>query len=151
MISTNEIKNNDNSTIKLKRVICIVPSLTELLHYFGLDDEVVGITKFCVHPQAWFRQKKRVGGTKRIRRDAIRELSPDLIIANKEENTKEDLEGWEDILVWVTEIKQMDDLFDVIESIGHLFNKKKKADQLIRTIEDKQKKYTLQKLSLIHI
>ena len=69
-----------------KRIISLVPSQTELLADIGLNDEVVGITKFCVHPETWFRSKERVGGTKTLDLDKIRELQPDLIIANKEEN-----------------------------------------------------------------
>ena len=70
----------------------LVPSQTELLHYFNLEKEVVGLTKFCIHPNEWFQSKARVGGTKNVDFDQIKALSPDLIIANKEENTKEDIE-----------------------------------------------------------
>ena len=72
-----------------KRIISIVPSQTELLADLGLSDEVVGITKFCVHPNEWFRSKARVGGTKQLNIETIHALQPDLIIANKEENVKE--------------------------------------------------------------
>ena len=69
-----------------------MPSQTELLFDLGLDDEVIGITKFCVHPEQWFRSKTRVGGTKALKLDIIESLHPDLIIANKEENTKADID-----------------------------------------------------------
>ena len=49
-----------------KRIISIVPSQTELLAELGLDNEVVGITKFCIHPEEWFRNKKKAGGTKQL-------------------------------------------------------------------------------------
>lgn len=147
MIITNEIKNNDNSVINPKRVICLVPSLTELLHYLGLENEVVGITKFCIHPEVWFKHKKRVGGTKKIHRNIVESLSPDLIIANKEENTREDLVGWTDVIVWVTDIKIMNDLFLVIQSMGILFDRKKQANQLIERIHRKQIRF--QKASLL--
>ena len=75
-----------------KRIISIVPSQTELLADLGLSDEVVGITKFCVHPNEWFRSKARVGGTKQLNIETIHALQPDLIIANKEENVKEQIE-----------------------------------------------------------
>ena len=48
-----------------KRIISVVPSQTELLFDLGLDEEVIGITKFCVHPDHWFRNKTRIGGTKK--------------------------------------------------------------------------------------
>jgi ABC-type Fe3+-hydroxamate transport system substrate-binding protein len=75
------------------RIVSLVPSQTELLFDLGLDAEVVGITKFCVHPEHWFRHKTRVGGTKQVDIDKVTELKPDLIIANKEENTREQVEA----------------------------------------------------------
>ena len=53
------------------RIISVVPSITELLFDLGLREEVVGITKFCVHPEEWFRTKQRVGGTKQLKIDLI--------------------------------------------------------------------------------
>ena len=69
-----------------KRVISLVPSQTELLYDLGLNQEIVGITKFCIHPKQWFEKKDKVGGTKNIHLEKVRSLTPDLIIANKEEN-----------------------------------------------------------------
>ena len=69
-------------------IVSLVPSQTELLYYLGLEKEVVGITKFCVHPKQWFNTKTRVGGTKAVHLDAVKALSPHLIIANKEENVR---------------------------------------------------------------
>ena len=72
-----------------KRIISLVPSQTELLYHLHLNAEVVGITKFCVHPTEWFRSKTRIGGTKNVDIPKIKSLQPDLIIANKEENVQE--------------------------------------------------------------
>src|SRR5690242_8685952 len=89
-----------------KRIVSVVPSQTELLHYLGLEDEVVGITKFCVHPEEWFRNKERIGGTKKLNIDKIRELKPDLIIANKEENEQEQIEELaKEFPVWISDIQ----------------------------------------------
>ena len=85
-----EIKDQMNRTIRLaetpKRIVSLVPSQTELLFDLGCDNTVVGITKFCIHPNEWFRSKTRVGGTKKVDFQKIAALNPDLIIANKEEN-----------------------------------------------------------------
>ena len=54
------------------RIISLVPSLTELLYDFGLDEKVIGITKFCVHPHNWFNTKTRVGGTKNLNIELIK-------------------------------------------------------------------------------
>ncbi len=73
-----------------KRIVSLVPSQTELLFELGLNDEVIGITKFCIYPEKWYRTKNRIGGTKNVDIEAIRMLQPDLIIGNKEENTESD-------------------------------------------------------------
>ena len=85
-----------------QRIVSIVPSQTELLFDLGLDKELVGITKFCIHPEQWFRSKPRVGGTKQVKMDIIDQLQPNLIIANKEENVKEQIDELEKHYpVWV--------------------------------------------------
>jgi ABC-type Fe3+-hydroxamate transport system substrate-binding protein len=114
-----------------RRIISVVPSQTELLYDLGLEHEVVGITKFCVHPKKWFREKVRVGGTKNLHLDAIRGLKPDLIIANKEENEKGQLhELMREFPVWVSDIGDLTDAMDMIGSIGQLTGKNKKAGDL---------------------
>src|SRR5579872_5956185 len=72
-----------------QRIISLVPSQTELLFDLGMADRVVGITKFCVHPNEWFLSKTRIGGTKKFQFDIIDSLQPDLVIGNKEENYEE--------------------------------------------------------------
>lgn len=89
-----------------QRIISLVPSQTELLYSMGMGNRVVGITKFCVHPTAWFKSKTKVGGTKSINFQKVAELQPDLIIGNKEENEREQLETLaSQFPVWVSEVK----------------------------------------------
>ena len=57
-----------------RRIVSVVPSQTELLFDLGLEDRVVGITKFFVHPEHWFRSKTRVGGTKKLEVERIKGL-----------------------------------------------------------------------------
>src|SRR6187402_3385621 len=88
-----------------KRIVSLVPSQTELLYDLGLEDSIVGITKFCVHPFHLKSTKTIVGGTKNIKYDKIKALQPDIIIANKEENTQAIVEQLKDICpVWITDI-----------------------------------------------
>ena len=75
-----------------KRIVSLVPSQTELLYDLGLEDQIVGITKFCVHPVHFKSIKTIVGGTKQVKLKSIAALQPDIIICNKEENTKEIVE-----------------------------------------------------------
>ena len=81
-----------------QKIISLVPSQTELLYNLGLDKETIGITRFCIHPESWYRTKTRIGGTKDLHLDQIRNLQPDLVIANKEENTREQVEEITQIL-----------------------------------------------------
>jgi ABC-type Fe3+-hydroxamate transport system substrate-binding protein len=122
---------------KYSRIISMVPSQTELLSYLGLENEVVGITKFCVHPESWFRNKTRVGGTKNIDFKKIHQLSPDLIIANKEENVKEQVEELaKNYDVWITDVNDLSDSIKMIADIGNLTGRFKKASELILKIRE---------------
>jgi ABC-type Fe3+-hydroxamate transport system substrate-binding protein len=122
-------------TFPPKRIVSLVPSQTELLYYFGLDEEVKGITKFCVHPDVWYRNKARIGGTKKIDHKAIEQIKPDLIIANKEENTREDIERLEQKFpVWISDIKNFDDALEMIELLGEATDREEKAKTLIESL-----------------
>jgi ABC-type Fe3+-hydroxamate transport system substrate-binding protein len=118
-----------------KRIISLVPSQTELLFNLELEAETAGITKFCVHPQSWFKTKQRVGGTKTIKIDKIHLLKPDLIIANKEENVKEQIEELaKDYPVWLTDVNNLPDALQMITDIGTLTGKRETAATLLNSI-----------------
>jgi ABC-type Fe3+-hydroxamate transport system substrate-binding protein len=138
----------------LKRVVSLVPSQTELLHYLGLENEVVGITKFCVHPNAWFNNKPSIGGTKNVNMDAVKVLQPDIIIANKEENVKKQIETLEAIApVWVSDVNKFEDALAMIEAIGNVTNTNQKAEHLIKEINSQfnQLKTTNPKLTTAYL
>ena len=118
-----------------KRMVSLVPSQTELLYDLGLEESIVGITKFCVHPYHFKSTKKIIGGTKKVHSEKIRLLQPDIIIANKEENTKEIVEELSKICpVWVTDIITLEDNLKMIEDFGQLFNKRTEAQKWIDKI-----------------
>jgi len=113
------------------RIISTVPSQTELLFDLGLTDEVVGITKFCVHPTQWFKEKTRIGGTKTLNLKKIKDLKPDLVVANKEENLKEQIEAISEFAeVYVSEIKTVSDNLNLIQHLGELTGKRMTALRL---------------------
>lgn len=119
-----------------KRIISLVPSQTELLFDLGLDEEVIGITKFCIHPQKWFQTKTRIGGTKLLHLDKIKELQPDLIIANKEENVQEQIQVLaKHFPVWVSDVNNMNDAMEMIQSIGTITNKQLAATAIMNQIK----------------
>ena len=119
-----------------KRIVSLVPSQTELLFYVGLDEEVVGITKFCVHPRNKWKTRARVGGTKRFHFDRIAALHPDLIIGNKEENERSAIETLEQQYpVWMSDVVALEDALDMIRKIGELTGKAESAGELVHAIE----------------
>lgn len=118
-----------------KRIVSLVPSQTELLYDLGLENEVVGITKFCVHPESWFRSKTRVGGTKQLHIDKIRELQPDLIIANKEENERAQVEELEkEFPVWISDIQTIPQALQMILVVGQMTDRYEQAGVLVEEI-----------------
>jgi ABC-type Fe3+-hydroxamate transport system substrate-binding protein len=118
-----------------KRIISLVPSQTELLFDLGLDAETVGITKFCIHPPSWIKTKESVGGTKTVNIDQIHLLKPDLIIANKEENVREQIEELaRNYPVWLTDVNNLADALQMIADIGILTGKAANANTLISNI-----------------
>lgn len=119
-----------------QRIVSLVPSQTELLYDLGLREEVVGITKFCVHPKKWFESKKRIGGTKNLHLEEIQKLAPDLIIANKEENTKEQIQLLSaDYPVWISDVNNLADNHEMIRCIGEICGKQKEAERIVKQVE----------------
>jgi ABC-type Fe3+-hydroxamate transport system substrate-binding protein len=120
-----------------ERIISLVPSQTELLYDLGLNQQVIGITKFCFHPAAWHRQKVKIGGTKKISHQLIKNLLPDLIIANKEENTKEDILTLREFCpVYTSDIQTLDQAYRMMGDIGALTNRIKQAERLTQSIQE---------------
>ncbi len=118
-----------------KRIVSLVPSQTELLHDLGLEESIVGITKFCVHPFHLKSTKTIIGGTKKVKYDKILALQPDIIIANKEENTLEIVEELSQICpVWVTNVITIEDNQQMIQDFGELFNKRTESQKWINKI-----------------
>jgi ABC-type Fe3+-hydroxamate transport system substrate-binding protein len=118
------------------RIISLVPSQTELLFDLGQESKIVGITKFCVHPFHFKSTKKIIGGTKKVHFEKIRLLQPDVIIANKEENTKAIVEELSKICpVWVTDIVTVEDNLQMIIDFGKLLDCRTEAQKWIDKIE----------------
>ncbi len=119
-----------------KRIVSLVPSQTELLFDLGLDDSIVGLTKFCIHPGDKVREKVKIGGTKKLDLSRIRKLSPDLMIGNKEENDQaqiEELMG--EFPVWLSDIYTLTDALEMIAQLGEITNSSSQAEQICKQIE----------------
>lgn len=136
VVVTDMIGRSVQAPLYPQRIISLVPSQTELLYDLGLTDEVVGITKFCVHPTDWFRNKKRVGGTKNVNIATVKALQPDLIIANKEENTREQILELAALYpVWTSDITNLAGACAMIRQVGQLVGKAGHGEELAGQIE----------------
>ena len=123
---------------KYKRIISLVPSQTELLIDLGLEENIVGVTKFCIHPKHLLKTKTIVGGTKNIKIDRIKNLQPDIILCNKEENTKEIVEACQQIaFTHVSDIFTLTDSLELISLYGSFFEKQVEAKKMINKLESK--------------
>ncbi|MEN5308727.1 helical backbone metal receptor [Chryseobacterium cucumeris] len=111
------------------KIVSLVPSITEALFDLGLtENEVVGRTKFCIHPQDKIKNVPIIGGTKNINIEKIKTLQPDLILANKEENVKDQVEAlMDDHKVMVTNIDTIEDNYYLLKNLGKLFGKEDRA------------------------
>lgn len=120
-----------------ERIISLVPSQTEFLADLGVGEHLVGVTKFCVHPQGFKQDKTIIGGTKNFHFDKIDALKPDLIIGNKEENYQEGIERLaEKHPVWMSDIFNLQDALVMMNSIGEITGRKERAYEITRKISD---------------
>ncbi|MBD8082260.1 ABC transporter substrate-binding protein [Chryseobacterium caseinilyticum] len=120
------------------KVVSLVPSITEALFDLGLtENEIVGRTKFCIHPKEKVKNVEIIGGTKNLKLEKIKSLQPDIILANKEENVKEQVEDlMKDFKVMVTNVENIEDNYYLLKTLGNLFNKEEKAQQYNLKIYD---------------
>lgn len=117
------------------RIISIVPSQTELLFELGLDTEIVGITKFCIHPITKYAATAKVGGTKKLNLEMIRAIQPDLIIGNKEENEQAQVEElMDEFPVWMSDVHNLSGAMDMIRKVAELVDRAPEANYLIHLI-----------------
>ncbi|MCD6525507.1 MAG: ABC transporter substrate-binding protein [Desulfuromonas sp.] len=118
-----------------QRIISLVPSLTELLFDLGLDDEVVGVTDYCIAPEKHVADKPRIGGPKDFSLELIDALRPDLILGDKEENTPEAIHQLRHKHpAWLSDVTTIEKALEMIGAVGRLVNRRVEAQELVRTI-----------------
>lgn len=123
------------------KIVSLVPSLTETLFDFGFTKkEMVGRTKFCIHPKILVKDIPIMGGTKNLNIEKIIGLKPDLVLANKEENVKEQVEQIShQFKVLVTDTKTLEENRTLLSELGELLQKTQQAQKFndeIKTIFD---------------
>lgn len=144
---------NDQLLIKpYSHLVSLVPSITWLLFDLQLHDNIKGITKFCKAANDQHLKYLTVGGTKNPNLLKITQLHPDLILANKEENTKEDIEELsKDCTVYLSDIRNLNDMYQMISDIGFLTDRVKSGREYISLIKSKQKENFTNSLKLNEI
>ena len=127
---------NKTASESPQKIISLVPSISELLYDLNLAKETVGITKFCIHPSIWYQTKEKIGGTKNLQIEKIKCLHPDLIIANKEENTQEKVEILARLFpVYLTDVNNYEEAIKMIEDVGKITSRVADAVQLTKVIQ----------------
>lgn len=136
-----EIKDQIGRSIQFKspakRVVSLVPSLTELVYDLAGKEVLQGCTIWCVHPIGLKEELQIIGGTKNIQIETIRDLNPDLIVANREENLHEQLDPLlQEFPVYVSDIKNVDHCLACIKDLGQILAKENEASKLINKAKD---------------
>jgi len=118
------------------RIVSLVPSWTETLYAYGLGG-LVGVTRWCVHPKELVALAEKVGGTKDPDVARIVALRPDLVVCEKEENRKEDVEALREagLRVWLSDVRSLDDAARDATSLREAVGRKAAGDALAARIE----------------
>ena len=120
-----------------RRIVSLVPSITETLFAFGLEHEIVGATDYCVHPEDRLARVPRVGGTKNVRVDEVAALEPDLVIANREENRRRNVEALEarGLRVFVTYVRTLAEAVRDLGTLGRIVRRHAEAAAIARDLD----------------
>ncbi len=119
------------------KIVSLVPSQTEFLFDIGLAENIIGITKFCIHPANAMKNKTIIGGTKTINIEKILALQPSIVIANKEENEQLQIEElMKHVPVWISDIYTLEDAYQMMLSLGDVFTKSVEANELVSKIKE---------------
>ena len=137
MLHIDQMGNVFDFPIIPQRIISLVPSQTEYLCDIGLQDQIVGCTKFCIHPSHIKQKASIIGGTKTLNLTLIQSLKPDIIIGNKEENEQIQIETLQkDFPVWMSDIANLTAALEMMQKLADLFQKAKEGKQICNQIAD---------------
>ncbi len=135
--STDQLGDTITCNFPPQRIVSLVPSQTELLFDLGLAEQIVGITRFCIHPAHKVEAVTKIGGTKRFDIEKIKALNPDLIIGNKEENYREGIEELkQNFPVWMSDIYTLNDSYDMMNGAAQITDRSNQGAALVKKIKD---------------
>lgn len=120
------------------RIACLVPSITELLCDLGLGAHLVARTGFCIHPRELLRTVPKVGGTKDVQLDRLRDLAPTHVVVNIDENPREVADALANFVphVIVTHPKAPEDNLALYRLLGGIFSREAEAEGLCADFAD---------------
>ena len=119
------------------RIVSLVPSISELLFDLGAGDRLVGRTGFCIHPKDNIKTVPKVGGTKSVDIDKIRELAPTHLIVNIDENEKptvDQLAGFVPNVIVTHPLGPLDNL-SLYRLLGGIFGRENRAGELCEALQ----------------
>jgi ABC-type Fe3+-hydroxamate transport system substrate-binding protein len=121
-----------------ERIVSLVPSLTEALFAFGLEREIVGVTRFCVEPRRAVAGKTKVGGTKALDVAKIKALKPDLVVASAEENSPGDVTQLIEhgCPVFVTQVTTVESAIDLLRQLATITGTTSAARPIIQGVKE---------------
>jgi len=119
------------------RIVSLVPSITETLITLGLHQQLVGRTGFCIHPRGQVADIAKVGGTKDVKLDAVRRLSPTHVIVNIDENEAPTVDALRAFVpnVVVTHPNSPQDNLALYRLLGGIFGRDEAARELCRRLQ----------------
>ena len=136
--STDQLGNILQIPFPPKRIVSLVPSQTEFLFDINLDEEIVGITRYCIHPTDRVNGKVKIGGPKKFDIEKIKSLQPDLIIGNKEENYEAGItELNKSFPVWMSDIFTLKDAYAMMREVGRITGKQPEANEIVTTLQER--------------
>lgn len=137
MLTTDQLGNSFEFPFPPGRIISLVPSQTEYLFDLGLEEKIIGITRFCIYPEEKVKTKEKIGGTKRFNFEKIKSLQPDLIIGNKEENYFEGIEELKKYFpVWMSDIYTLEEAYSMMREVAKITNREEAGERIIAEIEN---------------
>ena len=121
-----------------RRIVSLIPSVTEILFSLEAGDRVAGVTKFCSEPADGVKTKAKVGGPKNPRRDIILGLATDLVVASVEENHRADVEALRaaGVPVFVTFPRTVREGIQLIRDLGVLAGNPERAEFIATSCEE---------------
>lgn len=135
IIVTDDLGREVSIPFPPKRIISTVPSTTEFLFDLGVGNRVISRTRYCRYPKTKIEKLPNIGGPKDLHLDKIKLLDPDLILANEEENSKNQIETlMKEFPVYVSKVRNLEQALQNILSVGRIINAETRSFEIANSI-----------------